>query len=461
MRITILGTGYVGLVTGTCFAEMGNRVICVDHDPTKIDSLKSGRLPLFEPGLDELVRRNAATGDLSFETSPAEAVARSEIVFIAVGTPMGKNGSADLRYVAAAAEEIGAAMKHDLTVVDKSTVPVGTAQRVRTIIEETLRKRMAGGDVSAEGLAVDVVSNPEFLKEGSAVADFMKPDRVILGVDSERARQTMEALYAPFMRRKNRVILMSVRSAEMTKYAANAMLAARIGFMNEIARLCDRVGADIGSVREGIGTDKRIGTAFLFPGCGYGGSCFPKDVRALAVTMREHGVTPRILEAVDEGNEEQKRIIFEKIAARFGADLSGRTFAVWGLAFKPNTDDMREAPAVVCVRQILDAKGTVRVFDPEAMKNAKEVYFKGLSGIVYSPDKYDALTEVDALVLMTEWNLFRSVDLAEAAARMKSRIIFDGRNIFIRDELVRHGFEYYGIGVPPVNAHPQAGSCPE
>ena len=475
MRIVVVGTGYVGLVSGACFAEMGNRVTCVDTDAAKIDGLLKGKIPIYEPGLEDMVKRNRESGDLKFSTSLADALkgdrgtrttgsedvssavkcdrdgrapGNAEIVFIAVGTPMGEDGSADLKYVLGVAEEIGNAMTGDLIVVNKSTVPVGTADIVRSKIRESLQKRTDSGERETASLQFDVVSNPEFLKEGSAIADFMKPDRVIIGADNEASKEIMETLYEPFMMKGNRVLTMDVRSAEMTKYAANAMLASRISFMNEIARLCDRVGANVSRVRAGIGSDSRIGSAFLFPGCGYGGSCFPKDVQALIRMMRDNNVSPTLLQAVEEVNFEQKKIVYQKVLSRFGENLRGKTFALWGLAFKPNTDDMREAPAIVTVRELTRCGAKIRAFDPEAGDQARSFYFKDVPDIEYCKNKYDALNGADALLLMTEWSAFRSPDFDEIRERMKTPVIFDGRNQFERFNLHEHGFEYYPIGIP-------------
>ena len=448
MRIVIIGTGYVGLVSGTCFAEMGNRVICVDTNTKKIEALRQGDIPIYEPGLDGMIKRNLESGDLKFTTSLTEALPDAQIVFIAVGTPMGEDGSADLKYVLTAAEQIGSLMSNDLIVVDKSTVPVGTASKVRETILATLQKRIDSGDAPAASLKFDVVSNPEFLKEGTAISDFMKPDRVIIGADNDRSREVMETLYEPFMMKGNRVLSMDIRSAEMTKYAANAMLAARISFMNEIARLCDKVGANVSKVRAGIGTDTRIGSAFLFPGCGYGGSCFPKDVQALIKTMKDNGLTPTLLEAVEAVNREQKRIVHTRIVERFGENLEGKTFAIWGLAFKPNTDDMREAPAIITVRELVKRGAKIQAYDPEAMSQAKDFYFKDLTAqIEYCKNKYDALNQADALLLLTEWSAFRSPDFDEIKHRLRTAVIVDGRNQFERFNLKEMGFEYYAIGI--------------
>lgn len=447
MRIVIIGTGYVGLVSGTCFAEMGNRVTCVDTDTKKIDALRRGEVPIYEPGLDGMIARNIESDDLKFTTSLAEALPGAQIVFIAVGTPMGEDGSADLQYVLAAAEQIGSLMSNDLIVVDKSTVPVGTATKVEEALRAALQKRTDTGDVQAASLKFDVVSNPEFLKEGSAISDFMKPDRVVIGADNDESRELMETLYEPFMMKGNRVLSMDVRSAEMTKYAANAMLATRISFMNEIAKLCDKVGANVSKVRSGIGTDTRIGNAFLFPGCGYGGSCFPKDVQALIKTMKDNGVTPTLLEAVEDVNREQKKVVYQKVLAHFGEDLTGKTFAIWGLAFKPNTDDMREAPAITTIRELIKRGAKIQAYDPEAVEQAQNFYFKDIAAIEYCKNKYDALDQADALLLLTEWSAFRSPDFEEIKSRLKTAVIVDGRNQFERFNLKENGFDYYAIGI--------------
>ena len=453
MRIVIVGTGYVGLVSGTCFAEMGNRVTCVDTNAAKIEKLMNGEIPIYEPGLEGMVKRNQESGDLKFTTSLADALKNAEIAFIAVGTPMGEDGSADLKYVLEVAEQIGDLMSNDLLVVDKSTVPVGTADQVRAKIRKALQKRADSGEEKAASLQFDIVSNPEFLKEGSAISDFMKPDRVIIGADNDASREIMETLYEPFMMKGNRIFAMDIKSAEMTKYTANAMLATRISFMNEIARLCDQVGANVSKVRAGIGADSRIGSAFLFPGCGYGGSCFPKDIQALIKTMQDNDVTPILLKAVEEVNREQKRIVYQKTVARFGENLHGKTFAVWGLAFKPNTDDMREAPAIVTICELLKHGAKIKAFDPEAVDQARNFYFKDIENIEYCKNKYDALTGVDALLLMTEWSAFRSPDFDEIKERMKTPIIIDGRNQFERFNLHENGFEYYAIGIPGTTPH--------
>ncbi|MDO5552186.1 MAG: UDP-glucose/GDP-mannose dehydrogenase family protein [Planctomycetia bacterium] len=448
MRIVVVGTGYVGLVTGTCFAEMGNRVICVDTDKEKIQSLRQGCIPIYEPGLAEMVKRNCDSGDLKFSTSLAEAIENAEVVFIAVGTPMGEDGSADLSYVLAVAREIGECMSGPLVIVDKSTVPVGTADRVRETIQIALQAR-AKHDASVGAFHFDVVSNPEFLKEGSAVADFMRPDRVVIGADSADSLAVLESLYEPFILRGNSLIAMDVRSAELTKYAANAMLACRISFMNEIAQLCECVGANVSKVRAGMGADSRIGTAFLYPGCGYGGSCFPKDTAALIRVMKEQNSCSCLIEAIEKVNDDQKTLIHRKIVRRFGDSLNGLTFAVWGLSFKPNTDDMREAPSLVTVRELVRRGAKIQTFDPKAMPQAQSFYFHDLaSSVAYCKSKYDALDGASALILLTEWSVFRSPDLDELRSRLLLPIIFDGRNQFERFDLCNAGFEYYAMGIP-------------
>lgn len=442
MKLTIIGTGYVGLVTGACFAEMGNTVTCVDVDEDKIAGLRQGRLPIYEPDLEPLVVENHRQGRLHFVTSLDDPLARSLVYFIAVGTPPKEDGSADLKHVLAVARDIGRHIDAYTIVVDKSTVPVGTAEKVRAAIQHELKSR--GLDIP-----FDVVSNPEFLKEGAAVADFMKPDRIIVGTDSERARAIMHELYAPFMRNHERILYMGVKEAEMTKYAANAMLATKISFMNEIARLCDAMGVDVESVRVGIGSDARIGYAFIYPGAGYGGSCFPKDVKALIHMAREHDVEPLVLQAVHERNERQKHVLFEKIAARFGQDLSGRSFALWGLAFKPGTDDMREAPSVVLLHELIGAGARVRAYDPVAMTSARRElprrWFED-EDLVLAPTQYEALAGADALVLVTEWKPFRHPDFELVKQRLRQPVVFDGRNIYDPAQLRALGFEYYGIG---------------
>ncbi len=430
MRISVIGTGYVGLVAGTCFADSGNDVICVDIDEKKIRALEQGQIPIYEPGLEELVEKNVREGRLSFTTDLKSAVAKSQVVFIAVGTPEGESGDADLKYVLAAARDIGRAITQYTVVVDKSTVPVGTADRVREAI---------AAETSVE---FDVVSNPEFLKEGAAVDDFLKPDRIVIGTSSERARQIMADLYAPFVRTENPILFMDTRSAELTKYAANAMLATRISFMNDIAMLCEKVGADVDFVRKGMGADKRIGYPFLFPGVGYGGSCFPKDVKALVATARELGLELDLLRAVERTNERQKKLLLHKAIKHFG-ELSGRTFAVWGLSFKPKTDDMREAPSIELIEGLLGKGARVQAHDPVAEKTARRYFGERIR---YCPSPYEALKEADALFLVTEWNEFRHPDFERMKSLMKSPVVFDGRNVYNPSAMKDRGFVYYGVG---------------
>jgi len=440
MKISVIGTGYVGLVTGTCFAEMGNSVTCVDIDEKKVTDLKKGIIPIYEPGLEKMVIKNYENGSLDFTTDLKSALDKTDICFIAVGTPMGEDGSADLQYVLAVAKGIGENMTHHMYIIDKSTVPVGTADKVRTMVQETLDKR--GSD-----LTFDVISNPEFLKEGAAVADFMKPDRVVIGADNEEAFEVMRELYAPFTHSHERFVAMDIRSAEMTKYAANAMLATKISFMNEMANICERVGADINQVRHGIGSDSRIGYSFIYPGCGYGGSCFPKDVQALAKTAKDFGYTPKILDAVEDVNYAQKRVISDKVIKRFGEDLNGKTFAIWGLAFKPETDDMREASSITIINELTKKGAKVKAYDPKAEHEAKTHYLKGNDKVEYVSSKYDALNEADAMIMVTEWKEFRSPDFDEMKKRLKNQIIFDGRNQYNRKKLEKYGWEYFEIGV--------------
>ncbi len=440
MKLCIAGTGYVGLVSGACFAEMGNAVHCVDTDEEKISMLRSGGIPIYEPGLEKLVKTNVDRGTLHFTTSIEEAVAQTDIVFIAVGTPPGEDGSADLKYVLQVAKSIGEHMVHRMIVVDKSTVPVGTADKVKDVIRGELDRR--GSD-----LEFSVVSNPEFLKEGAAVADCMRPERVVIGTDDEWAVRVMEELYAPFLIKRPRVVSMDVRSAEMTKYAANAMLATKISFMNEMAGICEKVGADVNKVRIGIGSDSRIGFSFIYPGCGYGGSCFPKDVQALIRIAAQSGYEPRILAAVERVNNDQKRVLAAKIVKRFGEDLAGKVFAVWGLAFKPGTDDMREAPSLAVIEELVGRGALIRAYDPQAMEQARDVYLKGNKSVEYFSSKYDALDGAHAMILVTEWNEFRSPDFREMARRMKGVVIFDGRNQYSSDRLKELGFEHFQIGV--------------
>jgi len=442
MKLTVIGTGYVGLVTGACFAEMGNDVTCVDLDQAKIDRLKQGILPIYEPGLDAIVVNNSKAGRLRFTTSLVEAMRDTSSFFIAVGTPPGEDGSADLQYVLAVAREIGRHLNSYAVVVDKSTVPVGTGDKVRDALQSELDRRSVNIDF-------DVVSNPEFLKEGAAVEDFMRPDRIVVGTDSERARAVMHELYAPFTRNHDRIVSMGVREAEMTKYAANAMLATKISFMNEIASLCERVGVDVESVRVGIGSDSRIGYSFIYPGCGYGGSCFPKDVKALIHTSETHDFTPKLLLAVEERNEAQKHVLFQKITRHLGADLSGRTIGLWGLAFKPGTDDMREAPSVVLLHGLIGAGARVIAHDPVAMPTARNelpaTWFTS-GQLRFVDDQYDALKDVDAMALVTEWKSFRHPDYERMRTLMKNPVIFDGRNQYEPKVMQETGFEYHGIG---------------
>jgi UDPglucose 6-dehydrogenase len=444
----MIGTGYVGLVTGACFAEVGNDVLCLDLDAAKIRILNEGGIPIFEPGLKEMVARNRAAGRIRFTTDVAEAVAHGDIQFIAVGTPPDEDGSADLKYVTAAARNIGRHMTQAKVVVDKSTVPVGTADRVRAAIAEELAAR--GADIE-----FSVVSNPEFLKEGAAVDDFMKPDRVVIGASDERARNAMRALYAPFQRNHERMIFMDIRSAELTKYAANAMLATRISFMNEIANLAEKLGADVELVRQGIGSDPRIGYHFLYAGCGYGGSCFPKDVQALQRTASEAGLPFRILDAVETVNDAQKRVLAGKIVKRFGEDLSGKRFAVWGLAFRPNTDDMREAPAREVIGELLERGATVTAYDPVAMHEAQRV-FGDDRRIRYAENPMHAIEGAEALVIVTEWKEFRSPDFQRLKASLTTPAIFDGRNLYDPVMVRDLGFEYYPLGRPDLR-HGTAG----
>ncbi|WP_292936446.1 UDP-glucose/GDP-mannose dehydrogenase family protein [Noviherbaspirillum sp.] len=450
MKITIIGTGYVGLVTGACLAEVGNDVFCLDVDQVKIDFLNSGGIPIHEPGLSDIVARNRAARRLSFSSDIAAGVEHGEILFIAVGTPPDEDGSADLKYVLSAASDIGRYMNGFKVVVDKSTVPVGTADRVRAAIQDQLRERNSNA-------AFSVVSNPEFLKEGAAVEDFMRPDRIVIGCDNtsegDRARLLMKTLYMPFNRNHERTFWMDVRSAEFTKYAANAMLATRISFMNEMADLADMVGVDIEAVRHGIGSDPRIGYSFLYAGCGYGGSCFPKDVQALERTAREHGQDLLILRAVEAVNNQQKQVLGQKLMHRFGENLNGRHFALWGLAFKPNTNDMREAPSRVLLRQLVTRGATVAVHDPIAMTEAQRVLAVDfaetpelLARIRFSDSPMDALKDADALAIVTEWKAFRSPDFAQVKSLLRAPVIFDGRNLFDPQVMADAGIEYYGIG---------------
>jgi len=440
MKLAVIGSGYVGLTSGACFADMGNNVICVDNDSRKIDMLNRGEIPIFEPGLESMVKRNVAEGRISFSTDIKKAVEESLILFIAVGTPPEEDGSADLSHVLAAAGEIAEHMNDYKIIVDKSTVPVGTADRVKARIREVLEQR-------GSKLDFEVVSNPEFLKEGAAIEDFMRPDRVVIGTDSEQAAHAMRTLYAPFNRTHDRVIVMSIRSAEMTKYAANALLATKISFINEISRLCEAYGADVEEVRNGIGSDSRIGYKFIYPGVGYGGSCFPKDIKALIHMSSAVAYDSRILKAVEAVNQDQKHLLVQKLISHFGQNLKGKTFAVWGLAFKPQTDDMREAPAIVIIRALIAAGAKIRAFDPVAMQEAKRI-FGNLEGLSLCGDEYEALKGADAMLLITEWRQFRYPDFKRIKAELKEAVIFDGRNQYEPKALREMGFTYYGIGRP-------------
>lgn len=440
MRVAMIGTGYVGLVTGTCFAATGNNVICVDVVKEKIDNLNKGIIPIFEPGLDKMVKSAQERGNLSFTTDIKEALQKSDICFIAVGTPMGEDGSADLQYVMNAARQIGKYMVHDMYIVDKSTVPVGTGDMVREVIQEELTKR-------GSSLHFDVISNPEFLKEGNACQDFMHPDRVVIGSENQKSIEVMQELYEPFIRSSEFFVTMDIKSAELTKYAANAMLATKISFINEIANISEKVGADINKVRRGIASDSRIGYSFLNPGCGYGGSCFPKDVKALIKTSRQYDYEPELLSSVENVNARQKMVLVQKIISVFSENLQDKTFAVWGLAFKPGTDDMREAPAIRLIEELTKRGAQIRAYDPQAMETAKSFYLKDVENITYIKNKYDALNDVDALIIVTEWKEFQSPDFMEIGERMKGDIIFDGRNIYKAKTVHNYNLKYYQIGV--------------
>lgn len=439
MKIAIVGTGYVGLVSGACFAEMGVEVTCVDINEQKIEQLKQGIIPIYEPGLEEMVLRNHREGRLNFTTRLTDCLNDVEAVFSAVGTPPDEDGSADLSYVLAVAHEVGANMNHYMVLVTKSTVPVGTAQKVKAAIREELDRRGVDFDF-------DVASNPEFLKEGAAVKDFMSPDRIVVGVESERARQLMQRLYSPFMLTNNRILFTDIPSAEMIKYAANSMLATRISFMNDIANLCERVGADVNMVRKGIGADTRIGSKFLYPGCGYGGSCFPKDVKALIKTAEQNGYSMRVLKAVEEVNERQKSVLVEKVERYFDGQLKGKTIALWGLAFKAETDDMREATSLVTMKRLIEAGCHVRVYDPVAMNECRRRM--GEDAVYYAKDIYDAVLEADALLLLTEWKQFRIPSWEVVRRSMNHPAVFDGRNIYDPEEMRANGFFYSSIGRP-------------
>ncbi len=436
MNIAVVGTGYVGLVSGACFSEMGVNVTCVDVDKNKIDALKNGKVPIYEPGLSEMVIRNQREGRLSFTTSLADCIDDVEVVFSAVGTPPDEDGSADLQYVLSVAKTFGETIKKYTVLVTKSTVPVGTAQKVKSVIEEELAKR-------GEKIPFDVASNPEFLKEGAAIKDFMSPDRVVVGVESEQAKELMTKLYRPFLLNNFRVIFTDIPSAEMIKYAANSMLATRISFMNDIANLCELVGADVNMVRKGIGSDSRIGTKFLYPGCGYGGSCFPKDVKALIKTAESKGYSMEVLKAVESVNEKQKHILFNKLNTYFGGDLKGKRIALWGLSFKPETDDMREATSLVTISLLKRAEAVVKVYDPVAMDECRRRLGEDVE---YATDMYDTLLDADALLILTEWKQFRLPNWQVVKRVMRRPLIIDGRNIYDSEELMSLGFDYYCIG---------------
>jgi len=438
MKVSIIGTGYVGLVTGACLADVGNHVLCLDVDPRKIEKLKRGEIPIFEPGLEAIVRNNMAAGRLAFTTDARESALNAKVQMIAVGTPPGEDGSADLQYVLAAARNIAQHMDGPRVIVDKSTVPVGTADKVRDAVKEVLAKRGAK-------VPFAMVSNPEFLKEGAAVEDFMRPDRIVIGAEDPDAISTMRELYAPFQRNHERLQVMDIRSAELTKYAANAMLATRISFMNELALMAERLGADIEHVRVGIGSDPRIGYHFLYPGAGYGGSCFPKDVTALLRTAQECGLDLKVVRAVEEANERQKGVLVEKVVRRFGEKLDGRRFALWGLAFKPNTDDMREAPSRVLLAALKQRGAKVVAYDPVAMEEARHIY-QGEPFVSFAKDAMEAVNGADALLIMTEWKAFRSPDFDALKSALKAPVIFDGRNLYEPATVEAHGLEYYAVG---------------
>ena len=438
MKVGIVGSGYVGLVAAACFSEMGNNVYCIDTDKDKINNLKNGIIPIYEPGLEALVKDNSKKGYLTFGTDIKYVLEKVDVIFIAVGTPMGDDGSADLSYVLQVARDIGKNMVKDLIVVNKSTVPVGTADMVRNEIQSILKSRKCN-------LFFDVASNPEFLKEGSAVNDFMRPDRVVLGTQNEISLKLLKELYTPFTLNHDRLIAMDIRSAEMTKYSANAMLATKISFINEMANICERVGADINQVRIGIGSDKRIGYHFIYPGCGYGGSCFPKDVKALINLAENINYNPELIKSVESVNKKQKEVLFQKLTSYYGEDLSGKTFAIWGLAFKPETDDMREAPAINLIKSILNGSGKINAYDPKAIEQAK--FYLNNYEIEYFDNKYEALHNADAIILVTEWKEFRSLDFAKMKSLMKGNIFIDGRNQFKPELMRKNGFEYFQIGV--------------
>jgi UDPglucose 6-dehydrogenase len=442
MQVTIVGSGYVGLVSGACLADVGNHVLCMDVDPGKIDNLKSGKIPIYEPGLEELITTNSSEGRLIFTTDLDEAVAFGKAIFIAVGTPPDKDGAADLQHVLAVARGIGDTLTEYRVIINKSTVPVGTAAKVRSEIQSRL-------DVRGVQVEFSVVSNPEFLKEGAAIEDFLKPDRIVIGTDDDKPRELMRELYAPFNRSHDRLLFMDLLSAELTKYAANAMLATKISFMNELANIAERVGADIETVRVGIGSDPRIGYHFIYPGCGYGGSCFPKDVQALARTADTTGYEPKLLNAVEAVNHAQKLSLVEKVVSRFGEDLTGYHFAVWGLAFKPNTDDMREAPSTVMIRELCGRGATVCAFDPVAIDEARDL-LADVQGVTFGSDLYNVIEGADALLLVTEWKSFRSPDLRRIHDGLRTPVVFDGRNVFDPEMVRKQGLDYYSIGRRPM-----------
>ena len=438
MNIGVIGSGYVGLVAAACFSEMGNTVICVDVDIEKINSLKKGKVPIYEPGLETLVVNNFSKNRLIFTTDIIDALRASEVIFIAVGTPMGDDGSADLKYVLKVAESIGKNMSHHIVVVDKSTVPIGTADKVRATIQNSL-------DLRKSSLTFDIVSNPEFLKEGAAIKDFMHPDRIVVGSNNESSLKLMRNLYAPFIINSDRFISMDIRSAEMTKYAANAMLATKISFINEISNICERVGADVNEVRKGIGSDSRIGYKFIYPGCGYGGSCFPKDVKALINIAEKNDYTPNLISAVEKVNDDQKKVLFSKIVSQFGNSLNGKRFTVWGLSFKPETDDMREAPSITLIRSLLESGAEINAYDPQAINEAK-LYLKDCN-VNYFTNKYEALENSDAVILVTEWKEFRSPDFNRIHNLLRGNLFIDGRNQFDKTYMKSQGFNYLQIGV--------------
>jgi len=437
MKISIVGTGYVGLVSGTCFAETGIEVTCVDVDETKIENLKKGILPIYEPGLEEILERNVAKERLKFTTDIGSSLKDCEVAFVAVGTPPDEDGSADLQHVLNVARDIGKYMEDYIVIVTKSTVPIGTAEKIRKAVKEELDKRNAD-------IKFDVASNPEFLKEGAAVSDFLKPDRIVIGVDSEKVEEVMKRLYKPFLLNGHPIVFMDVPSAEMTKYTANAMLATKISFMNDIANLCEIVGADVNLVRKGIGSDSRIGNKFIYPGTGYGGSCFPKDVKALIKTAKENNYGLRVLEAVEEVNDDQKSVLVNKVEKYFNNDLKGKTIALWGLSFKPETDDMREAPSLVIIDKLVDAGCKIQAYDPQAMKEAKRILNDKID---FAPEPYEALIDADCLIIVTEWREFRYPNFKVIGKLLKNKAIFDGRNIFEPDEMKEMGYDYFCIGV--------------